>query len=59
MAAGPSFEHPIPFGRDQWSLEEINLTNSLRVSFFSNSPQKAEVVVTEFCFWTPLIIIQR
>src|SRR2546429_1021058 len=37
----------------------ICFVNSLRVSFFSNSPQKAEVVVTEFCFCTPRIITQR
>ena len=31
--------------------------NSSRVASFSNAPLKSEVVVTEFCFCTPRIII--
>src|SRR5690606_30265635 len=38
---------------------EISLRNSLRVEFLWNSPSNAEVVVIEFCFCTPRIIMQR
>ncbi len=31
--------------------------NSSRVASFSNAPLKSEVVVTEFCFCTPRIIM--
>jgi hypothetical protein len=49
-----------PTGRnDQCNFEPIKRMNSLLDSFLSNSPQNAEVVVTEFCFCTPRIIMQR
>ena len=37
--------------------ELINFKNSVRVSIFSKAPLNPEVVVTEFCFCTPRIII--
>src|SRR6185312_16891086 len=37
----------------------IKLINSCLVVCFSNSPKNAEVVVTEFCFWTPRIIMHK
>jgi len=37
----------------------MSFKNSFRVGYFSNSPKKAEVVVTEFCFCTPRIIIHK
>ena len=39
------------------NLESINFKNSFRVSIFSKVPRKPEVVVREFCFCTPRIII--
>ena len=44
---------------NQCSLALISFTNSVLVSFFSNSPQNADVVVTEFCFCTPRIIMHK
>jgi hypothetical protein len=36
--------------KNYFNWELIRLINSLRVGSFRNSPVKAEVVVTEFCF---------
>src|ERR1700710_2730374 len=44
---------------DQPNLADIKFKNSVRVFSFKNSPVKADVVVTEFCFCTPRILIQR
>ena len=41
------------------SFTLIKFRNSVRVSAFLNSPTNADVVVTEFCFCTPRIIIHK